>query len=103
MTLWRSCVPRRSHCTCSTVQVQTAFEQLEESRQTIDLFRQKLIPTAQVNVEATQANYENAKATFLELSIAQRQLIELREKEREAAIAFYQRRAELERAVGAVR
>ncbi len=81
-------------------EVQSAVEKLEESRQTVDLYRQKLIPTARLNVEATQANYETAKATFLELSVAQRQLIELREKEQEAVIADHQRRAELERAVG---
>ena len=81
-------------------EVQTAYERLEESRQTIDLYRQKLIPTAQLNVEATQANYETAKATFLDLAVAQRQLIELREKEQEAVVAYQQRRAELERAVG---
>jgi outer membrane protein TolC len=81
-------------------EVQSAVEKLGESRQTLDLYRQKLIPTAQLNAEATQANYENAKATFLELASAQRQLIELREKEEEAVVAYHQRLAELERAVG---
>ena len=81
-------------------EVQTAYEQLEESRQAIDLYRQKLIPTAQLNVEATQSNYETAKATFLDLAAAQRQLIVLREKEQEAVVAYHQRRAELVRAVG---
>ncbi|HUE75145.1 MAG TPA: TolC family protein [Pirellulaceae bacterium] len=80
--------------------VQSAFERLDESRQAMELYRQKLIPTAQLNAEATQANYENANATFLDLATAQRQLIALREKEQEAVIAWHLRRAELERAVG---
>jgi outer membrane protein TolC len=81
-------------------EVQAAFERLEETRQTVELYRQKLIPTAQLNVEATRANYENAKATFLDLAVAQRQLIELREKEQEAAVSYHQRLAELRRAMG---
>lgn len=81
-------------------EVQQAYERLEESRKTVELYRQKLIPTAQLNVEATRANYENAKATFLDLAVAQRQLIELREKEQEAAVSYHQRLAELRRALG---
>jgi outer membrane protein, heavy metal efflux system len=81
-------------------EVQQAFERLEETRQTVELYRQKLIPTAQLNVEATRANYENAKSTFLDLAVAQRQLIELREKEQEAAVSYHQRLAELQRAIG---
>ena len=81
-------------------EVQQAYERLEETRQSSELYRQKLIPSAQLNVEATRANYENAKATFLDLAMAQRQLIELREKEQEAAVAYHQRQAELQRAVG---
>lgn len=81
-------------------EVQAAFERVQESQQTVALYKEKLIPTAQLNVAAARANYENAKATFLDLSIAQRQLIELREKEQEAIVSFHQRQAELQRALG---
>ena len=81
-------------------EVQAAFEHLQEARQAIELYRQKLIPTAKLNVEATQANYENTKASFVDLAVAQRQFVELREKEQEALVSYHQRQAELERALG---
>lgn len=80
--------------------VQTAYEKVEESRQTVELYRNKLIPSAQQNVASARANYENAKATFLDLALAQRQLVELREKEQEALVSYRQRQAELERSLG---
>lgn len=81
-------------------EVQSAYERLAESRKVVDLYREKLIPTAEQNVAATRASYENAKATFLDLAQTQRELIELREKEQEAIVSLHQRQAELERALG---
>lgn len=81
-------------------EVATAYEELEESRQTLQLFGEKLVPAAEQNVAAARSNYDVSKTTFLDLAIAQRQLITLRE-EREMTLAIYHKRlAELSRVTG---
>jgi cobalt-zinc-cadmium efflux system outer membrane protein len=82
------------------LEVATAYEELEESRQTLQLYSEKLIPAAEQNVAAARSNYDVSKASFLDLATAQRQLITLRE-ERETTLAMYHKRlAELMRATG---
>jgi outer membrane protein, heavy metal efflux system len=82
------------------LEVATAYEELEESRQTLQLYNGKLIPAAEQNVAAAHSNYDVSKATFLDLATAQRQLITLRE-ERETTLAIYHKRlAELMRVTG---
>ena len=81
-------------------EVASAAEELEESRQTLSLYGSRLIPAAEQNVAAARSNYDFSKTTFLDLAIAQRQLIELREKREEAITIYYTRQAELTRAVG---
>jgi outer membrane protein TolC len=44
--------------------------------------------------------YAGGKVDFLRLIEAQRELIELQEKQQEAVTEYFRRRAELERAVG---
>jgi outer membrane protein, heavy metal efflux system len=81
-------------------EVASAFEELEESRQTLQLYGEKLIPAAEQNVAAARSSYDVSKATFLDLATAQRQLITLRE-EREMTLAIYHKRlAELTRVTG---
>jgi cobalt-zinc-cadmium efflux system outer membrane protein len=81
-------------------EVAAAYEQLEESRKTLQLYGEKLIPAAQQNVAAARSNYDVSKTTFLDLATAQRQLITLRE-DRETTLAVYHKRlAELMRVVG---
>jgi outer membrane protein TolC len=75
-------------------------QQVDESRQAVELFSQRLIPAAEQNVAAARSNYEVGKLNFLELAVAQRQLIGLRERQIEATIAYHRRLAELRRAVG---
>jgi outer membrane protein, heavy metal efflux system len=82
------------------LEVATAYEELEESRQTLQLYNEKLIPAAEQNVAAARSNYDVSKASFLDLATAQRQLITLRE-ERETTLAIYHKRlAELTRVTG---
>jgi outer membrane protein TolC len=81
-------------------EVASAYEELEESRQSLQLYTDKLIPAAEQNVAAARSNYDVSKATFLDLATAQRQLITLRE-ERETTLATYHKRlAELTRVTG---
>jgi outer membrane protein TolC len=81
-------------------EVASAYEELEESRQSLQLYTDKLIPAAEQNVAAARSNYDVSKATFLDLATAQRQLITLRE-DRESTLATYHKRlAELTRVTG---
>jgi outer membrane protein TolC len=66
----------------------------------VELYDRRLIPTATQNVAAVRANYLGAKASFLDLAQAQRQLIMMSERRLEAAISYHRRLAELDRAVG---
>lgn len=81
-------------------EVIAAARQVEESQQTVELYDRQLLPTAKQNVDAVRANYLVAKATFLDLALAQRQLVTIYERRLEARIAYHRRLAELDRAVG---
>lgn len=81
-------------------EVASSYEEVEESRQTLELYANKLIPAAEQNVSVARSNYDVNKTTFLDLAVAQRQLIELREKREEALAAYHMRQAELTRAIG---
>lgn len=82
-------------------EVATAYEQVNESRRTLELYSSRLIPASEQNVAAARSNYDVNKTSFLDLATAQRQLIELREKREEALAMYHARQAELMRAVGA--
>jgi len=81
-------------------EVAAALEQLNESRNLLTLYQKKFLPTAEQNVAALRANYDVAKATFLDLANWQRQLITLHEKQQEILTTYYRRLAELERVIG---
>ncbi|HEX5104285.1 MAG TPA: TolC family protein, partial [Pirellulaceae bacterium] len=81
-------------------EVIAAARQVEESRQTVELYSQRLVPVAEQNVEAARANYENNKLNFLDLAAAQRQLVSILEDQQEAIVALHRRLAELDRVVG---
>jgi outer membrane protein TolC len=83
-------------------EVISASQQVEESRKTVELYSQRLVPTAEQNVAAASANYQVNKLSFIELAIAQRQLISLRERQIEALIEYHRRTAQLHRAAGGV-
>src|SRR5262249_31315180 len=78
-------------------EVANAYELWDESRRTLGLFGERLIPAAEQNVAAARANYEAGNHSFLELATAQRQLISLREGQAEAGAMALTRSAELER------
>lgn len=82
-------------------EVQSAYERLEESRRTMQLYAQRFLPAAEQNVAASRANYDTGSTTFLGLAQSQRQLIELREKQQDAIAAYHRRLAEMERVLGA--
>ena len=83
-------------------EVQSAFEAVEESRQTAELYTEKFLQYSEQNLEAARSNYDVGKITFLALAQAQRQLIDVREKYQQTLADYHRRRAELERAVGGI-
>jgi outer membrane protein TolC len=81
-------------------EVISAAQQVEESRKTIELFSERLLPAAEQNVAAARTNYEVSKASFIDLALTQRQLVSMRERQIEASIAYHRRLAELSRVTG---
>jgi outer membrane protein, heavy metal efflux system len=81
-------------------QVVSAAREVEESYQTIELYRNRLVPAAEQNVAAVRSNYLVGKATFLDLAQAQRQLISISERRLEALVAYHRRLSDLDRLTG---
>ena len=82
------------------LEVQTAWEQIQESQQALDLYQEKLLPASEQYLAAARSNYEVGKATFLDIVQAQRQLVMAREKQIQAKATLAQRAVELERSLG---
>lgn len=80
--------------------VKAAQARLEESRGAIDLYRDRILPAAEVNVESARAGYESGEVSFLSLVEAQRQLNDLQEELYESVAEYHARRAQLEREMG---
>jgi outer membrane protein TolC len=97
---------RRAEFDQRTLEIQyeviAASQQVDESRKTVELYSQRLVPAAEQNVAAARANYEVGKLNFLDLSIAQRQLVTMREKALEAQTEYQRRLSTLTRLVGGV-
>ena len=83
-------------------EVQSAYEQLEESRKTVALYRDRYVSIAEQSVKAARANYEANKGSFLELLTAQRRLFEAQLMQQEAVVTLHRRKAELDRMTGAI-
>jgi outer membrane protein, heavy metal efflux system len=81
-------------------EVQSAYEQVEESRLTAELYAEKYLPLSEQNLEVARSNYDVGKINFLTLAQAQRQLIAVREKHQQTLADYHRRMAELQRAVG---
>jgi outer membrane protein TolC len=81
-------------------EVQAAADRLEKSRGIVQVYSDKIVPAAELNVRSAVIGYEAPKLDFLRLIEAQRQLIEIREKQYEAIADYHRRLAELERALG---
>jgi outer membrane protein TolC len=80
--------------------VQIAYQQLVESRRSLELFDKSILPVAEHNLESARANYGATKIDFLRLLEADRQAITLREKRQQALADYYRALAAFERASG---
>jgi len=82
------------------LQVQEAYEQLVESEKVIGLYDKTILPAAKENARAAQAAYAATKVPILSLVEAQRNLVNLRDRQYEAMADYFRRRATLERVIG---
>jgi outer membrane protein TolC len=81
-------------------EVQSAYEQVLEARRAVAIYVEKLLPVAAQNLDVARSNYDVGKSTFLNLLVAQQQLLSQREQYQQALAAYHSRLAELERVVG---
>lgn len=81
-------------------EVQSAYAQLGESQRNTALYRDKILPAADANVQSARANYVAARFDFLRLIEAQRQWFQEQQRFQETTADYYRRLAQLERAVG---
>jgi outer membrane protein TolC len=82
------------------LQMQEAYEYVNESEKVVELYEATILPAAEANVRAAQFAYATAKVPFLSLIEAQRNLILLRDRRYEAIADYFRRRAMLERVIG---
>ncbi len=80
--------------------VEQAYQRVNESEQTLLIFRDHILPPADHSVQAARASYMAGKLDFLRLVESQRQLLMLKEQYYDAMAQLYQRITELNRAVG---
>jgi outer membrane protein TolC len=84
-------------------EVQSAYEEILEGREVVRLFDQKILPTAEQNVQSGRSSYMAGSVDFLRLAEAHRQLYEQQEKYVAATAEYHRRVAALERAVGGMK
>lgn len=82
------------------LQVQEAYEQVREAEQALKLYEETALPAARENVRLAQSSYTTGKVPFLNLIEAQRNLVELRDRQFELQAELRRRRAALDRATG---
>jgi outer membrane protein TolC len=84
------------------LQVQEAYEQVQEIDRALKLYEESALPAARESVRLAQSSYTTGKVPFLTLIEAQRNLVELRDRQFELQADARRRRAVLDRATGLV-
>ncbi len=80
--------------------VQRAFERVRESEHLVRLFRDRLLPLANENLQAARNDYDAGSGDFLDLLGAEKNLMETQLKLEQAQTNYYQHVAKLEYTVG---
>lgn len=83
------------------LEVHEHYTRLAEMREVLALYRERIIPTVQLELDATRQAYSGAKASFLELLDSERSLEEVLMEQARALRDYRQSHARLQRAVGA--
>lgn len=81
-------------------EVQASFARLEGAQETVSLYHEKILPASRENVRAALAGYTSGTVDFLRLIEAQRELIDLQEKDQQAIVDLHRNNADVLRAVG---
>jgi outer membrane protein TolC len=81
--------------------VEAGVAHLDAARTTAMLYDQKIVPAARKNVESATIGYTVGTVDFLRLIEAQRELVDLQDKQQRAITDYHRRAAELERTIGA--
>lgn len=81
-------------------EVEQTYRRVEESQQTIELYEEKILPTARHSIDAARASYLAGKLDLLRLIESQRQLLNLHDEYYSAVAEYHSRLTELERLVG---
>ena len=80
--------------------VQQAFDRVQESRQVLKLYRDRLLPVAEANLEAAIADYQSGSGDFLTLVTAEKNLIQTQLRTAQALADYHRYLAYLARLVG---
>jgi outer membrane protein TolC len=81
-------------------EVQRAYDRVEESRHILALYREKLLPKADENLQAAKADYESGAGDFLALVTAEKNLLETQLTAIRVLADYHRRLALLESSVG---
>jgi outer membrane protein TolC len=82
-------------------QVQEAFEKASKSEKSVLLYKETILPAAELNAKAARSAYVTGKIPALSRIEAERNLVNLRDRYYEALADYFRRRATLDRVVGA--
>jgi cobalt-zinc-cadmium efflux system outer membrane protein len=77
-----------------------ARQQVIESQQSLAVYRERLLPTAEQSIESARASYTAGRMDFLRLIESQRQLLTLQDAYYAALAEYHQRLAALDRVIG---
>lgn len=80
--------------------IQRAYNSVEESRHVLKLYRNKLLPLAEENLQAARSDYQSGKGGFLNLVSAEKDLIQTQLNQVQAQADYHRRLAMLARHVG---
>jgi outer membrane protein TolC len=81
-------------------QVQQAYEKVRKSEKAVKLYKDTILPAAELNAKAARTAYVAGKITALSRIEAERNLVSLRDRYFEAIADYFRRRATLERVIG---
>jgi len=81
-------------------QVQESFEKVRKGEKALVLYKNTILPAAELNAKAARSSYVAGKITALSRIEAERNLVNLRDRYFEAVADYNGRRATLERVIG---
>ena len=81
-------------------QVQEAYEKVSKSEKSVRLYKDTILPAAELNAKAARSAYVAGKIPALSRIEAERNLVSLRDRYFEAIADYFRRRATLERVIG---